>query len=709
MIGLVVALNNDVYSTDDNFVDIQGSGTRHYEPPRPHDLATQSEIRNHPEFNGTLSLFSWVPSDLRPFNGLPRAALTQGHGDFKVVSALAGREMTVNLTLENCVNCGPRHLERGEVAHFAVAKPRLCHGSRLTWFARDPPNLQSRPTEADVIELGNGRLELERTRSPTLFKVPGLHASLKECPKFRDSLRVFHDFYVYEKDCHTWRAELKIIPIESRMILRLDQVHDVKHRVDDFPLFAGMGRRHRENAKWEWGPSRPFDGAKGSPPGMGAPGSCWDQFAWFGNNSRGVKVRLLSDSDASVESDEFEADGPQLDWKVPPPYPASSLELKKDVLFASSKRLSYSLTAAKPTTPWLLRNFHVNSWEPPVCRDLAPYGVRRVVLHHGTRLNPFINYPLKTRRQLKQYVDSCRVHHIDVAVYLTLREISSHADELPLALSLFDDVLMPGTAEFAGRRVQKAWTTKLKEEEDQALAVSGRGMWARFYERTAEFLVKCVGIAGFYVDGFAGSPAILRRLNVKIDLHAANKTLNYIELFPYVSSLWTGEANNYAAASLDHFSTAIAGVPFGVPAQMLSGALRKSPGLYYRGLSFGMTDRPGWFAPFEPSLRRAAAIWRLFDSVDPRQSEIEWSSPCKHLRVAAWGHKRLIVVIASFASTSCLVHINATFVQPEIPHLQSYAERPRLNIKPAGGRLLVVSDASFSGSHAGVSGSARCR
>ena len=126
-----------------------------------------------------------------------------------------------------------------------------------------------------------------------------------------------------------------------------------------------------------------------------------------------------------------------------------------------------------------------------------------------------------------------------------------------------------------------AWGTPLRgeaphgDENDVAVAVAARGAWTRFWVRGARYLRRCISVAGFYLgwhrsaagDG-RGVPSRGRRL----DLHAANKTAVYLELYPYLDSVWTGEAS-YLEGDANHYLVAIAGLPFGRPSQLLAGKL----------------------------------------------------------------------------------------------------------------------------------------
>ena len=174
-----------------------------------------------------------------------------------------------------------------------------------------------------------------------------------------------------------------------------------------------------------------------------------------------------------------------------------------------------------------------------------------------------------------------------------------------------------------------AWGTPIRgeaphgDENDVAVAVAARGAWTRFWVRGARYLRRCIGVAGFYLDGIAAAPATVaafRREGGRLDMHAANKTAVYLELYPYLDSVWTGEAS-YLLGDANHYLVGIAGLPWGRPSQLLAGALRKEPWLYYRALLFGMTERAGW-SDTDVSLPRLGALWRTFDAVDVASADV---------------------------------------------------------------------------------------
>ena len=545
------------------------------------------------------------------------------------------------------------------------------------------------------------------------------------------------------------------------------------------PFAAGLGLRggtRPQRHRWTWNPSRPLDARKGAPPGMGVEGSVWDQFAWLGSTELGLKLRLLGDQGAG---------GPQLDWKLAPPYPR--YWASGDVGWDTTKDGVVVLRATTGTQPdgvdvafslqtspvrrltarhmfaEEMRRFHAKQWDPPNCSKLHAEGVRALTLHHGTRLNPYINYPFHdaTLYNLGTYAKACAAAGVPVSLYYTHREISSHASELPLAVALLnatDDAPLvhyaqappAGRAEGFRKKRQKlearlgpdtfvaAWGTPIRgeaphgDENDVAVAVAARGAWTRFWVRGARYLRRCIGVAGFYLDGIAPPPATVaafRREGGRLDLHAANKTAVYLELYPYLDSVWTGEAS-YLLGDANHYLVGIAGLPCGRPSQLLAGALRKEPWLYYRALLFGMTERAGW-SDTDVSLPRLGALWRTFDAVDVASADVVgfWrrddaravmSTACGDVKRTAFVvDGGAMVVVASWSRKTCVVDVSLEglgdmVLEPNVPGLQCGTPPKKaganitLTIEPKSGALFVVYGPALASRVAGLAGEGPC-
>jgi hypothetical protein len=176
-----------------------------------------------------------------------------------------------------------------------------------------------------------------------------------------------------------------------------------------------------------------------------------------------------------------------------------------------------------------MRRWHVKGqiWTPPSGDSVASGGYRAVTVHHGTAVNPYINYPFLTADKLANYsLDLAKAHieggrssaesnphsgGVALSVYYTMRELSNHAAELPLfgglgAQVLVDDTTTglpisasPGGAwlgEHVGAGYTAAWVTTMGGGDaphgtttDNSLTTSGSGIWRDHYVAGAEWLV----------------------------------------------------------------------------------------------------------------------------------------------------------------------------------------------------------------------------
>jgi hypothetical protein len=97
----------------------------------------------------------------------------------------------------------------------------------------------------------------------------------------------------------------------------------------------------------------------------------------------------------------------------------------------------------------------------------------------------------------------------------------------------------------------------------------------------------------------------------RMDLHSWNhfnewagytSCLNlYMDLLPYFDLLWIGEGRDYNRAP-DHWLIEVSGIPFGLPGQMLEGG-----GNPWRGMVYGITNRPGWGG------NSPSGLWNFWD------------------------------------------------------------------------------------------------
>jgi hypothetical protein len=128
-----------------------------------------------------------------------------------------------------------------------------------------------------------------------------------------------------------------------------------------------------------------------------------------------------------------------------------------------------------------------------------------------------------------------------------------------------------------------------------------------------------VGIDGVYIDDSALDRETVRRARKlidhyrpqgRIDFHSWNhfnamagytNCLNlYMDLLPYFDLVWIGEQRDYDRLP-DHWLIEVSGIPFGLTGQMLNNG-----GNPWRGMLYGITNRPGWAG--DPS-----ELWKFWD------------------------------------------------------------------------------------------------
>jgi hypothetical protein len=260
----------------------------------------------------------------------------------------------------------------------------------------------------------------------------------------------------------------------------------------------------------------------------------------------------------------------------------------------------------------------------PVDTALA-YGGTVINVHHANEINPYINYPFFSLEQQKAYIDEAHSKGVKVKLYNTIRELTYKACELHAMRSLGDEIFNDGEGgghgwlqEHLVSNYHSAWhATRVN---DAAILNKGTSRWTNYYIEGLNWLAKNQEIDGLYLDDIAFSRATVKRIvsvmnahrdEVVIDLHSANQynqrdgyinsVFLYMEHIPYVTRLWFGEYFDYAAEP-DYWMTEVAGIPFGIPGEML-----EKGGHPFRGMVYGMTTRV--YGDFDPS-----ALWKLFDS-----------------------------------------------------------------------------------------------
>jgi len=231
-----------------------------------------------------------------------------------------------------------------------------------------------------------------------------------------------------------------------------------------------------------------------------------------------------------------------------------------------------------------------------------------VNLHHAGKLNPYINYPFQFAAEMTAETAAAHAAGLKYKIYYTVRELSHHAEEIWAFRSLNGEIFQetgaaviadqfakveervdvaggtggPWLREHLVGRYVPAWQSVLPDGEmDQAIATTGLSRLHNYYIEGLAWLIRELGIDGIYLDGVGYDRQIMKRLRKAMDrarpgclfdFHSGNNFhpaygLNnvlslYMEVLPYVDSLWIGEGFDYNE-SPDYYMTEICGIPFG--------------------------------------------------------------------------------------------------------------------------------------------------
>ena len=227
-------------------------------------------------------------------------------------------------------------------------------------------------------------------------------------------------------------------------------------------------------------------------------------------------------------------------------------------------------------------------------------------------------------------------------LYYTTREFTKNLPEFWALNSLNGEVVFPGPGnssktvlnpdgpkEWYIKNLREnyipAWYNminegKFKGEIDLSVVTTPDSRLNNFYVAGLDWMVQNIGIDGVYIDDSALDRYTLRRARKiidkyrpdgRMDLHSWNhfnkwagftNCLNlYMDLLPYLDLVWIGEGRDYNRAP-DHWLIEVSGIPFGLPGQMLEGG-----GNLWRGMVYGITNRPGWVG-ISP-----AGLWKFWD------------------------------------------------------------------------------------------------
>ncbi len=395
---------------------------------------------------------------------------------------------------------------------------------------------------------------------------------------------------------------------------------------------------------------------------------------------------------------------------------------------------------------WGDRYFHgggTNSLRKIAMADSV--GANIINIHHAEDIYPFINYPYLDENvpALRRLVDSAHRAHKRLKLYYTTRELTKNLPEFWAFRSLNGEIIFPGPAsacttiinprgpdEWLKKNVKEhyipAWLNTIAEgpfkgELDLAVITTPDSRLNNFYIGGLDWMLAHLNIDGVYIDDSALDRETVRRARKlidhyrpqgRIDFHSWNhfnamagftNCLNlYMDLLPYFDLVWIGEMRDYNRLP-DHWLIEVSGIPYGLTGQMLN-----EGGNLWRGMLYGITNRPGWAG-------NPAHLWKFWDAYNIQSKTMVgyWDdqNPVKTgndmvkatlyrgstqsiIAVAGWGKEditcalRIDWKVLGFDPAECRVSM------PGIPEFQEGRQNvglDRLTI-PAGKGFLIVLD-----------------
>lgn len=372
---------------------------------------------------------------------------------------------------------------------------------------------------------------------------------------------------------------------------------------------------------------------------------------------------------------------------------------------------------------------YLHSYEP--IDKVVAEGANTINIHHGTAINPHINYPFFRPDFMKAYIDEAHQKGCKVKIYYTVRELANRAPELWALRSLGHEIFSSGKGngyswlqEHLNEDYIAAWF--VEKYTDAAIVNSGVSRWHNFYVEGLNWLVQNVGIDGLYIDDLAFDRTTMKRIRKildkgcpapRIDLHSANQfnekdgyinsVCLYMEHMPYLDRLWLGEYFDYEAGP-DYWLTEVSGIPYGMMGEMLQDC-----GNAWRGMLYGMTSRLHW-----EGCEVAPHIWKVWDDFGIKKSRMTgyWVSDNpiqtnnKNILATSYIQKnKVMIALGSWAEKDEEIKLDidwkklgieadkARLYAPEIPLFQSahsFDPQKSIPVKKGKGWLLIL-DSSF--------------
>ncbi len=377
-------------------------------------------------------------------------------------------------------------------------------------------------------------------------------------------------------------------------------------------------------------------------------------------------------------------------------------------------------------------------------------GANYLNIHHDVDICPFINYPCMDENieDIKKLASDAHNEGLGLGLYYTTRFLTIHQPEFWAFNSLDNEIILPGDGErrLISREVQhpdpRVWFLKYMRgrkfyagnsetmEEgkfagisDLSVSTGSESRLDNFYIGYFDWMVRNLGVDGFYYDETNLTRHTLRRARKILDTYRSNGRLDihipgyfregrgfatgmnlYMDMLPYFDFTWIGELQDYNRLP-DHWLIEISGIPFGLPAQMLW-----SGGNPWRGMVYGLTKREGW-KPI--GVNSPVGMWKFWDDHSFSTKEMigywEKNSPvqCSDELVKATtytGGGEVIIAVGNWTDKNRKVKLqidwkqlglNPSKVQISIPEIADFQSSKKITsldklVLPGGKGYIIV-------------------
>jgi len=420
------------------------------------------------------------------------------------------------------------------------------------------------------------------------------------------------------------------------------------------PYMMGLGHkggRRQPEWSWQWDVNR----ANG--------------LVWLGDINAGLQLRLKHVTD-TWDLYNMKETGPYRDWSNDGKGGCTVRE-EGDVVMARAYTGSRRLAAGEEMqlnfglliTPF--RTLDKNHWDwrhshsehshlsVPEAKEA---GASIVTIHQSDIINRHINYPFLFAAEIAAYTREAHAAGLKVKFYYTVREQTNYTTEFWTLRSLGGEVFRQGEGfrladhfsdikgdtrpqvgsawlrEHVGDGYVPAWHDPLDPGHyDAAIATTSLSRWHNYYLEGINWMIRHTDTDGIYLDGIGFDREIMKRVRkvlqrakpeALIDFHSGNNFLpeyglgspnnQYLELYPYMDSLWMGENYDYFNETPDYYLVEITGLPFGLFGEML-----QSGGHPWRGMLYGMSSRLGWRPECDPR-----SMWRCWDEFGIKEADM---------------------------------------------------------------------------------------